>query len=245
VGKVITLKIDFNKNLVSNLSEDSELSVLIGIDKNNSINFKKIYGGISYVNEKQVRDEADKKIFYKYNNKIMTGENGQPSLAIAIKQKGLWIEKFNFLIICRDKDYSEDEKKKVPLNPDSVLGYNGIDGNKVKEIEIDKIRKPKKIKPDTTNYKIIENIISFGFEISDEEELLFFYKVKLFENDSRDFIFLKLRNYLKFESGQKLTFEDIKNLSEKEFFQLPLHSKKKSKELKRFKKEYFVKKKQL
>ena len=50
-GKVINLKIDFNKNLVSNLSEDPGLSVIIGINKNNAINFKKNYGGISYTNE--------------------------------------------------------------------------------------------------------------------------------------------------------------------------------------------------
>ena len=60
------------------------------MNRYNSMNFKKIHGGISYVNEKQVRDEAGKKIFYKYNNRIMIGEDGQiPSLTIAIKQKGL------------------------------------------------------------------------------------------------------------------------------------------------------------
>ena len=63
VGKVINLKIDFNKNLVSNLSKDWGLSVIIGINTMDSINFKKIYGGISYVNEKQVRGEAGKKYF--------------------------------------------------------------------------------------------------------------------------------------------------------------------------------------
>ena len=246
VGKVINLKIDFNKNLVSNLSKDWGLSVIIGINTMDSINFKKIYGGISYVNEKQVRGEEGKKIFYKYNNRIMIGEGGQiPSLKIAIKQKGFSIEKFDLSINCRDKDYTEEEKKNASLKPDLALGFDVIDGNKVKEIEIDKKRKPEKIKPDTTNYKIIENIISFGFEISEKEELLLLYKVKLFENDSREFIFLKKRNYLDFESGQMLTFEDIKDLSEKEFFKLPLNSKKKNKELKKFKKEYFVKKKQL
>ena len=246
VGKVIKLKIDFNKNLVSNLSKDWGLSVIIGINTMESINFKKIYGGISYVNEKQVRGEAGKKIFYKYDNRIMIGEGGQiPSLTIAIKQKGFSIEKFDLSINCRDKDYTEEEKKNASLKPDLALGFDVIDGNKVKEIEIDKKGKPEKIKPDTTNYKIIENIISFGFEISDKEELLFLYKVKLFENDSREFIFLKRRNYLDFESGQMITFEDIKDLSEKEFFKLPLNSKEKNEELKKFKKEYFVKKKQL
>ena len=42
-----------------------------------------------------------------------------------------------------------------------------------------------------------------------------------------------------------ITFEDIKDLNEKEFFKLPLNSKEKNEELKKFKKEYFVKKKQL
>ena len=63
-------------------------------------------------------------------------------------------------------------------NQISDLGYNGIDGNKVKEIEIDKIRKPK-IEPDTTNYKIIDNIISFEFRnFFDEEENYYFFLQK-------------------------------------------------------------------
>ena len=124
--------------------------------------------------------------------------------------EGLLDWKIWFLIICRERDFTDEEKKNASLKPDSALGFDIIDGDKVKEIEIDKIRKPKKIEPDTTNYKIIDNIISFGYEISDEEELLFFYKVKLFENDSRDFIFLKMRNYLNFESGQKLILKILK-----------------------------------
>tara|TARA_Y100000816_G_C25714707_1_gene377087 strand:- start:62 stop:586 length:525 start_codon:yes stop_codon:yes gene_type:complete len=174
----------------------------------------------------------------------MIGEGLIPSLTISIKQKGFSIKKFDFLINCRERDYTQDEKKNASLKPDSALGFEVIDGDKVKEIEIDKERKAKKIEPDTTNYKIIENIISFGFEVSDKDQLLYLYKVKLFKNDKTNFIFLKKKDYLNFESGQMLRFEDIKDLNEKEFFGLPLHSNS-SGQLKKLKKEYFVKKKQL
>ena len=75
--------------------------------------------------------------------------------------------------------------------------------------------------------------------------LLTMSKAKFFKNDLTNYVFLKNRNYLKFKKGQKLTFEDIKDLSERHFFGLPLHNRVDIDRLKKIKKEYFEKKKKL
>jgi hypothetical protein len=75
--------------------------------------------------------------------------------------------------------------------------------------------------------------------------LLTMSKAKFFKNDLTNYVFLKNRNYLKFKKGQKLTFEDIKDLSERHFFGLPLHNRVDVDRLKKIKKEYFEKKKKL
>ena len=75
--------------------------------------------------------------------------------------------------------------------------------------------------------------------------LLTMSKAKFFKNDLTNYVFLKNRNYLKFKKGQKLTFEDIKDLSERHFFGLPLHNRVDVNRLKKIKKEYFEKKKKL
>ena len=75
--------------------------------------------------------------------------------------------------------------------------------------------------------------------------LLTMSKAKFFKNDLTNYVFLKNRNYLKFKKGQKLTFEDIKDLSERHFFVLPLHNRVDIDRLKKIKKEYFEKKKKL
>ena len=75
--------------------------------------------------------------------------------------------------------------------------------------------------------------------------LLTMSKAKFFNNDLTNYVFLKNRNYLKFKKGQKLTFEDVKELSERHFFGLPLHNRVDVDRLKKIKKEYFEKKKTL
>ena len=75
--------------------------------------------------------------------------------------------------------------------------------------------------------------------------LLTMSKAKFFKNDLTNYVFLKNRNYLKFKKGQKLTFEDIKDFSERHFFGLPLHNRVDIDRLKKIKKEYFEKKKKL
>ena len=75
--------------------------------------------------------------------------------------------------------------------------------------------------------------------------LLTMSKAKFFNNDLTNYIFLYYRNYLKFKKGQELTFDDIKDLSERHFFGLPLHNRVDIDRLKKIKKEYFEKKKKL
>ena len=72
-----------------------------------------------------------------------------------------------------------------------------------------------------------------------------FFKAKLFENKIDNSIFLKNRRYLNFEAGQAITFEDIRNLDERQFFRLPFHNSKDKDKLKKLKKEYLINKKSI
>ena len=95
----------------------------------------------------------------------------------------------------------------------------------------------------TVNEKEILNMEAYA--PFNARALLTFSKAKFFNNDLTNYVFLKNRNYLKFKKGQKLTFDDIKDLSERHFFGLPLHNRVDVDRLKKIKKEYFEKKKKL
>ena len=95
----------------------------------------------------------------------------------------------------------------------------------------------------TVNEKEILNMEAYA--PFNARALLTFSKAKFFNNDLTNYVFLKNRNYLKFKKGQKLTFDDIKDLSERHFFGLPLHNRVDIDRLKKIKKEYFEKKKKL
>ena len=95
----------------------------------------------------------------------------------------------------------------------------------------------------TVNEKEILNMEAYA--PFNARALLTFSKAKFFNNDLTNYVFLKNRNYLKFKKGQKLTFDDIKDLSERHFFGLPLHNRVDVDRLKKIKKEYFEKKKTL
>ena len=95
----------------------------------------------------------------------------------------------------------------------------------------------------TVNEKEILNMEAYA--PFNARALLTFSKAKFFNNDLTNYVFLKNRNYLKFKKGQKLTFDDVKELSERHFFGLPLHNRVDVDRLKKIKKEYFEKKKKL
>jgi hypothetical protein len=103
--------------------------------------------------------------------------------------------------------------------------------------------KPKVESKITVNKNEILNMEAYA--PFNDRALLTFSKAKFFNNDLTNYVFLKNRNYLKFKKGQKLTFEDVKELSERHFFGLPLHNRVDVDRLKKIKKEYFEKKKKL
>jgi hypothetical protein len=119
---------------------------------------------------------------------------------------------------------------------------NQLKENK-KKWEESQAGKPKVESKITVNEKEILNMEAYA--PFNARALLTFSKAKFFNNDLTNYVFLKNRNYLKFKKGQKLTFEDVKELSERHFFGLPLHNKADVDRLKKIKKEYFEKKKTL
>ena len=119
---------------------------------------------------------------------------------------------------------------------------NQLKENK-KKCEESQAGKPKVESKITVNEKEILNMEAYA--PFNARALLTFSKAKFFNNDLTNYVFLKNRNYLKFKKGQKLTFEDVKELSERHFFGLPLHNRVDVDRLKKIKKEYFEKKKKL
>ena len=231
-GKVIKLKIDLDENLVYDLSESSQMSVITGINQG-VLNFRKTGAGINYTNQQDIKGDKGKIIKYNYNNSVSIGSDGRTGMFTSrIDQTGISLNRFNFSIRCRWYDYNAKEK-----NMAKNIGALPFGGS----IETKKKKKRKStIKKDTTNYDIV-NLQSYV--VKDLDSLLYLYKAKLFKNSSNNFIFLKNRNYLKFERGQKLVFEDVKDLSERHFFGLPLYNSADKDRLKKLKKEYFKSKK--
>ena len=127
------------------------------------------------------------------------------------------------------KELTEDFKKQLKENK-----------KKWEESQAGKSKVESKI---TVNEKEILNMEAYA--PFNARALLTFSKAKFFNNDLTNYVFLKNRNYLKFKKGQKLTFDDIKDLSERHFFGLPLHNRVDIDRLKKIKKEYFEKKKKL
>ena len=174
------------------------------------------------------------------------------------------LKKFNFFIPCRWYDYNDNEK--LLASAGGIYGktesgrveatenvLNMIDqmkgGKKTDQMKCGKEStesctvKPKVESKITVNENEILNLEAYVPFSPDA--LLTMYKAKFFNNDLTNYVFLKNRNYLKFKKGQKLTFEDIKELSERHFFGLPLHNRVDVDRLKKIKKEYFEKKKKL
>ena len=237
-GKVIKFKINFDENLVYDISEDSQMSVITGINQG-VLNFIKTGDGIKYVNEQEMRGGKGKTIKYKYNNSISMRENSKTGrLSSRINQSGMSLTRYNFSIPCRWYDYTDGEKliasRGLTLinKPKKVM--KGGKGSTESGVVV-----PKTVAKDNKNDIVnLENYVA-----NNTDSLLYLYKAKLFKNNISNYVFLKNRNYLKFEPGQQLTFKDIKELNEKRFFALPLHNSKDRDRLKILKKEYLSKKK--
>ena len=232
-GKVIKFEINLDEKLIYDVSEDSQLSVITGINQE-VINFRTTANGLNYTNEQDVRGDNGKMIKYSYNNTILTSLNPMEGKLISrVEQSGLSMKRFMFSIRCRSSDYNSKEKEVAKLGPS--LPFKLSDDTNKKKKKVESIAEK-----DTTNYDIVD---LQSYTITDIDSLLYLHKIKLFENINYKKVFLKHRKYLKFEPGQQLSFEDIKDLNEKHFFNLPLLDKFDIYRLKKLKKEYFNKKK--
>lgn len=258
-GKVIKFKINMDENLIFDVSEEDELNIISGIYRGVS-EFKKTSSGkINYSTKEELRGDQGRIVKYKYNNSIFINNDKRSGLLTSrIDQTGLSLKKFNFSIPCRWYDYDENEKnvasrgnflknkkKEEALKKGKVLVEQFVEDQKkaAEEWKKSQAGQPKIESKITVNENEILNMEAYvPFS---PNALLTMSKAKFFNNDFRNYVFLKNRNYLKFKKGQKLTFEDIKELSERHFFGLPLQEKVDVERLKEIKKEYFEKKKTL
>ncbi len=264
-GKVIKFKINFKENLIYDISEDSQMSVISGINLG-VINFKKTLKGLNYTNEQNIRGDNGKNIKYIYNNDISISEDNKKGRLISrIKQSGISLNSFDFSIPCRWYDYTDAEillASRGLINNKKILEISEEDKNKMAEGRKKVWGSSNDSKNETENEtkitkKTIINLQDYkanglnsllnsyleNFESDDLESLLYLYKAKFFENNINNFVLLK-KNYLDFKKGEKLKFEDTKNLSDQHFFGLPLNKVDKDR-LKRIKKEYKEKIKKL
>ncbi len=253
-GKVIKFKINFDENLIYDISSEDQLNLLSGINTS-FIKFEKVSGGIKYSNNFEVKMKNGKMTKYKYNNYLnlninsagkvveinTDGTRRNIELNSRVKQTGLSFKNFNFSFPCRSKDYNDAE-----ISMAKVAAFlPGIISTSEKTTSEKTRKNSKKIdydwsKLNNNNNKILD---PNTYVVNDINSLLKLYKAKLFENNNDNSIFLKNRKYLHFEPGQEIVFDDIKNLDERQFFRLPLYNSKDKDLLKTIKKEYLIQKK--
>ena len=250
-GKVIKFKINLDENLIYDVSEYAELSVISGINQG-SLKIIKNGSIINFKNEFDVKGDKNKNIKYSYNNKIylkrkmFSVQDSFGFLNSQVSQLGFSLKKFNFKIPCRSYEYTEDEKISAGFPTFKSRKKKMICGKGSSEkcfVVPKKEAKDNKNKEAKDNKNDIVNLENYAAINNNVDTLLYLYKAKLFKNNVNNYVFLKNRNYLKFERGQQLTFKDIKELSEKHFFGLPLHNSSDRDRLKKLKKEYLSKKK--
>ena len=239
-GKEINFLIDFDEKTISDISNEDEVSVITGmygaLDKRS---FTKTNNGINYQNKIELKgDKKPEYVNYKYNNSVIFVDEKPKYLEVNIDQTGISFNKWKFSIECRDYRYSDQEKQKVK-------------GKKQKDLE--KILKnlPKKL--EEINKEIKKSVkekseevpfIGIKFEdIASVDDLLTYYKAKFFNNDPSFSIRIK-KKYLNLNTIF-ITFENIKDLNEKEFFKLPLDSMKDKSKLRRLYNEFKKEKRKL
>ena len=239
-GKEINFLIDFEEKTISDISNEDEVSVITGmygaLDKRS---FTKTNNGINYQNKIELKgDKKPEYVNYKYNNSVIFVDEKPKYLEVNIDQTGISFNKWKFSIECRDYRYSDQEKQKVK-------------GKKQKDLE--KILKnlPKKL--EEINKEIKKSVkekseevpfIGIKFEdIASVDDLLTYYKAKFFNNDPSFSVRIK-KKYLNLNTIF-ITFENIKDLNEKEFFKLPLDSMKDKSKLRRLYNEFKKEKRKL
>ena len=231
VGKEIRFLINFDENLIADISEDEEVSVITGMyGPADMKEFTKSKIGIIYKNEINLKGDKEGEIVkYSYSNTLLLSDGKPTKLIVAVDQSGISFNKWNFNISCRDYAYSGEEKVSAKkFNPMGVLeGYNElVKSNEERERKEEEAYKKKQV-------PVIEDLTTY--EIKNYEDLLYLYKAKLFNN--KKYAGIELTN------GKKIYFEDIIDLNETELFKLPLKGKGLNLRKNKLKKEFLVEKK--
>lgn len=229
-GRVIKLEIDTSKKLVFDKSDVKRIIILTGITEEGV----KYEGSsrITYQNELKVMDqENNRELKYVYNNSISLENNEISRLNINLDQRGLSLNKWKFSINCRSGEYTDSEKvlARRTLTPDPNLKFDpDKDGNPLTSIfEKNDIKEDKKEIP--AEFQILVEQKG-GWKDPDSDRLMRL-KAMLFDYDKRVSLQLKNKKYLKFDRGQQIFFEDIKDLNDRQFFRLPLENENQKKKL--------------
>ena len=234
-GKEIHFLINFDENLIIDISKDSELSLITGMyGPSDKKEFTKNNIEITYKSEIIVKgDTAEETIKYSYNNSVRLSDGKPTKLIVALDQRGISFNKWSFKINCRDYKYSLTEKTKASTGADVVENlYNKIKERKQKEEE----RKQKEEEEETNKLvPIIKDLASY--KVNNFEDLLYLYKVKFFNN--------KINAGIELNTGDTIYFENVKDLNETEFFELPVKGKGNIMRKRKLKKEFLVKKESL
>ena len=130
-GKEIRFLISFEENLIADISEDEEVSVITGMyGPTDMKEFTKSKIGIIYKNEINLKGDKEGEIVkYSYSNTLLLSDGKPTDLIAAVDQSGISFNKWNFRINCRDYAYSiVDKYNAKKFNPLDILeGYKEFD----------------------------------------------------------------------------------------------------------------------
>ena len=230
VGKEIHFLINFDENLILDISKDSEVSIITGMyGPNDMQEFAKTKSGIIYNNQIEVKgnNEGDL-IKYSYINTIQLSDGKPKRFNATVDQTGISFNKWNFKFNCRDYAYS-DEEKRNSTNPFKSLKDKMTEDSRVNEL-LDR-RKKEEEEFRKKQVPVIDDLNSYV--VKNYEDLLYLYKAKIFNN--KKYAFIELKN------SKKITFEDVIDFNETELFKLTFkgkgHNLRKNKLKKQFLKE--------
>ena len=114
-GKEISFLISYEDNLIADVSEDGEVSVITGMYGVMDVQeFEKIHNGVRYKHEIKLKGEKENEfVKYNYVNIVKIINNKPTELLAKVDQSGISFNSWNFQIDCRDYKFSEEEKLKA------------------------------------------------------------------------------------------------------------------------------------
>ena len=233
VGKEIHFLINFDENLILDISKNSEVSIITGMyGPNDMQEFVKTKIGIIYKNKIDVKGDKDGDLIkYSYSNTILISDGKPKRFNAIVDQTGISFNKWNFKFNCRDYAHTDKEKMnaKNPLKSlqdkiKIITENSGVNEFMEKKRKEDEEFKKKQV-------PVIDDLNSYV--VKNYEDLLYLYKAKIFNN--KKYAFIELKN------SKKITFEDVIDFNETELFKLTFkgkgHNLRKNKLKKQFLKE--------